>query len=166
MSLRISTLPNGLRVVSDAMPQVKTVSVGIWVDAGARDETPEINGVAHMLEHMAFKGTRRRSALAIAEEIEAVGGDWPGRGHGLSARQAEIVSLITQGLSNNDIAERTYLSPNTVKSYIREAYRHMGVSSRTQAVLWGIDHGMAPTRMRVLLSQADDALAVGSSSDA
>ncbi|HLT78853.1 MAG TPA: pitrilysin family protein [Ferrovibrio sp.] len=74
MSLRISTLPNGLRVVSDAMPQVKTVSVGIWVDAGARDETPEINGVAHMLEHMAFKGTRRRSALAIAEEIEAVGG--------------------------------------------------------------------------------------------
>ncbi len=74
MSLRIGTLPNGLRVVSEAMPQVKTVSVGIWVDAGARDEMPEINGVAHMLEHMAFKGTKRRSALAIAEEIEAVGG--------------------------------------------------------------------------------------------
>lgn len=74
MTVRISTLPNGLRVVSEAMPQVKTVSVGIWVDAGARDETPEINGVAHMLEHMAFKGTERRSALAIAEEIEAVGG--------------------------------------------------------------------------------------------
>ncbi|MFC3678046.1 M16 family metallopeptidase [Ferrovibrio xuzhouensis] len=74
MTLRISTLPNGLRVVSETMPQVKTVSVGIWVDAGARDETPEINGVAHMLEHMAFKGTERRSALAIAEEIEAVGG--------------------------------------------------------------------------------------------
>jgi len=74
MTVRISTLPNGLRVVSETMPLVKTVSVGIWVDAGARDETPEINGVAHMLEHMAFKGTERRNALAIAEEIEAVGG--------------------------------------------------------------------------------------------
>ncbi|WP_341704660.1 pitrilysin family protein [Ferrovibrio sp.] len=74
MTVRISTLPNGLRVVSETMPQVKTVSVGIWVGAGARDEVPENNGVAHMLEHMAFKGTERRSALAIAEEIEAVGG--------------------------------------------------------------------------------------------
>ena len=89
-------------------------------------------------------------AADIGKEIEAVGGDWPGRGHGLSARQAEIVSLITQGLSNNEIAERTYLSPNTVKSYIREAYRHMGVSSRTQAVLWGIEHGMVPARARVI----------------
>lgn len=74
MTVRIGTLSNGMRVVSETMPQVKTVSVGVWVDAGARDETPEINGVAHMLEHMAFKGTERRSALAIAEEIEAVGG--------------------------------------------------------------------------------------------
>lgn len=74
MTVRISKISNGMRVVSEAMPQVKTVSVGIWVDAGARDETPEINGVAHMLEHMAFKGTEKRSALAIAEEIEAVGG--------------------------------------------------------------------------------------------
>lgn len=74
MTVRISTLNNGMRVVSEAMPQVKTVSVGIWVDAGARDESPEVHGVAHMLEHMAFKGTERRSALAIAEEIEAVGG--------------------------------------------------------------------------------------------
>ncbi|WP_298724153.1 pitrilysin family protein [uncultured Ferrovibrio sp.] len=74
MTVRISKISNGMRVVSETMPQVKTVAVGVWVDAGARDETPEINGVAHMLEHMAFKGTERRSALAIAEEIEAVGG--------------------------------------------------------------------------------------------
>lgn len=74
MTVRLGTLSNGLRVVSETMPLVKTVSVGVWVDAGARDETPEINGVAHMLEHMAFKGTERRSARAIAEEIEAVGG--------------------------------------------------------------------------------------------
>jgi predicted Zn-dependent peptidase len=56
------------------MPQVESVSLGVWVDAGTRHEAPEINGVSHLLEHMAFKGTRRRSAQGIAEEIEAVGG--------------------------------------------------------------------------------------------
>ncbi len=74
MAVRISTLANGLRVVTDPMPGLKTASVGVWVGAGARDESPEVNGIAHMLEHMAFKGTKRRSARAIAEEIEAVGG--------------------------------------------------------------------------------------------
>jgi DNA-binding NarL/FixJ family response regulator len=86
----------------------------------------------------------------VGQEVTASGRDWPGREHGLSARQAEVVSLITQGLSNTEIAERTYLSPNTVKSYIREAYRTMGVSSRTQAVLWGIEHGMMPSRTRIV----------------
>ncbi|MEM7654124.1 MAG: insulinase family protein, partial [Pseudomonadota bacterium] len=56
------------------MREVETASLGIWVGAGTRHETIEINGAAHFLEHMAFKGTRRRSARAIAEEIEAVGG--------------------------------------------------------------------------------------------
>jgi predicted Zn-dependent peptidase len=74
MAVRISTLANGLRVVTDPMPGLKTASVGVWVGAGARNETPEVNGIAHMLEHMAFKGTERRNARAIAEEIEAVGG--------------------------------------------------------------------------------------------
>jgi len=83
-------------------------------------------------------------------DVPIVSGDWPGRGHGLSARQAEVVSLITQGLSNSEIAERTYLSPNTVKSYIREAYRTMGVASRTQAVLWGIEQSMLPDRARMV----------------
>ena len=76
---------------------------------------------------------------------------WPGRDHGLTPRESEIIALVTSGLSNNEIAERTYLSINSVKSYIRSAYRTMGVTTRSQAVLWGIDHGMAPTRMRVLL---------------
>jgi predicted Zn-dependent peptidase len=74
MTVRISTLNNGLRVVTDSMPHLATASVGVWVGAGARNEGIEDNGVAHMLEHMAFKGTRRRTARAIAEEIEAVGG--------------------------------------------------------------------------------------------
>ena len=73
-NVRVSTLDNGLRVVSDPMPTVETVSVGVWVEAGTRHEQPAINGVSHLLEHMAFKGTRRRSALDIAAEIEDVGG--------------------------------------------------------------------------------------------
>ena len=72
--VRVTTLANGLRVVSDPMASVETVSVGVWVGVGARHERPEINGVSHILEHMAFKGTRRRTARAIVEEIEAVGG--------------------------------------------------------------------------------------------
>ena len=74
MTARLSTLSNGLRVASDRIETVDTVSLGLWVDVGTRHEPPEKNGVAHFLEHMAFKGTRRRSAQAIAEEIEAVGG--------------------------------------------------------------------------------------------
>lgn len=73
-SVRVTTLPNGLRVATDTMSQVESVSVGAWIGVGARHEPARVNGVAHMLEHMAFKGTERRSALAIAEEIEAVGG--------------------------------------------------------------------------------------------
>jgi predicted Zn-dependent peptidase len=74
MTTQISTLDNGLRIATDRIDTVDTVSLGIWVDVGTRHEPAEINGVAHFLEHMAFKGTERRSALAIAEEIEAVGG--------------------------------------------------------------------------------------------
>ena len=74
MTTQLSTLANGLRVATDRIDTVDTVSLGIWVDVGTRHEQANINGVAHFLEHMAFKGTARRSALAIAEEIEAVGG--------------------------------------------------------------------------------------------
>jgi predicted Zn-dependent peptidase len=74
MTTRLATLPNGLRIVTDPVASVDTVSLGLWIDGGTRHEAPEINGVAHFLEHMAFKGTERRSARAIAEEIEAVGG--------------------------------------------------------------------------------------------
>jgi predicted Zn-dependent peptidase len=70
----ITTLANGLRIATEAMPGVQTATVGVWVDVGARHEAAELNGVAHLLEHMAFKGTERRSARAIAEEIEDVGG--------------------------------------------------------------------------------------------
>lgn len=74
MSVEVTRLPSGLTVASDAMPGTATVSLGAWVGAGTRHETPEVNGIAHLLEHMAFKGTERRSARDIAEQIEAVGG--------------------------------------------------------------------------------------------
>jgi predicted Zn-dependent peptidase len=74
MTVRVTTLNNGMLVATDRIDTVESATVGVWCDVGTRDERPEVNGVAHMLEHMLFKGTRRRSAAVIAEEIEAVGG--------------------------------------------------------------------------------------------
>ena len=74
MSPSISRLENGLTVITDQMPHLESATVGVWVGAGARNETEDTNGIAHMLEHMAFKGTKRRTARGIAEEIERVGG--------------------------------------------------------------------------------------------
>ena len=73
-AIQVSRLPSGLTVVTERMDRVETVSFGAYVATGSRNETAEENGVSHFLEHMAFKGTERRSAAAIAEEIEAVGG--------------------------------------------------------------------------------------------
>lgn len=78
-----------------------------------------------------------------------VGLDWPGRTEGLTDRESEILALITQGLDNAEVAARTYLSPNTVKSYIRSIYRKIDVPSRTRAVLWGVDHGFSPDHRRI-----------------
>ena len=74
MRSQLSVLDNGLRIISSSRPETETVSVGIWVKTGSACETPEINGISHFLEHMAFKGTTTRSALEISEEIENVGG--------------------------------------------------------------------------------------------
>ena len=73
---------------------------------------------------------------------------WPGKEYGLTVREAEIIALITQGLSNQEIAERSYLSINSVKTYIRTAYRKIRVERRAQAVLWGIKHGFEPDVVR------------------
>ena len=74
MSIQLHTLPNGMRVVTEHMPGLQSASIGVWVSAGGRHETVQQNGIAHFLEHMAFKGTTTRSALQIAEQIEDVGG--------------------------------------------------------------------------------------------
>jgi len=85
----------------------------------------------------------RRSARSV------VAGDWPGREEGLTDREAEILALIVQGKSNAEIAALTYLSPNSIKSYIRSSYQKIGVSSRTQAVLWGVKHGLMIEHSRI-----------------
>jgi two-component system, NarL family, response regulator LiaR len=77
-------------------------------------------------------------------------GDWPGKSVGLSSREAEILALITQGLSNQEIADRAFLSINSVKTYIRTAYRKINVTRRSQAVLWAVHHGFEPDTLRTI----------------
>ena len=75
MSAEITVLDNGLTVVTHSMAHLETTSLGLWVGVGARHESPAEHGISHLLEHMSFKGTAKRSARVIAEEIEAVGGE-------------------------------------------------------------------------------------------
>ncbi|MGW6745915.1 M16 family metallopeptidase [Streptomyces sp. NPDC055025] len=74
-TVRRTTLPGGLRVVTETLPSVRSATFGIWVQVGSRDETPALNGATHYLEHLLFKGTGRRSALDISSAIDAVGGE-------------------------------------------------------------------------------------------
>jgi predicted Zn-dependent peptidase len=73
--IEFTTLPNGVRVITEAMPHVRSVSVGIWIGTGSRRETPEQNGLSHFIEHMLFKGTTRRSAEDIARSVDSIGGN-------------------------------------------------------------------------------------------
>jgi predicted Zn-dependent peptidase len=75
LELAVTTLPNGLTVATERMPHIKTATLGVWVGAGSRNEREAEHGLSHLIEHMAFKGTRRRSARRIAEDIENVGGE-------------------------------------------------------------------------------------------
>jgi predicted Zn-dependent peptidase len=75
MSVDVTKLPSGLTVVTDSMPHLETAALGVWAGVGGRDEKPDEHGISHLLEHMAFKGTARRTSREIVEEIEAVGGD-------------------------------------------------------------------------------------------
>jgi predicted Zn-dependent peptidase len=74
-TVRRTVLPSGLRILTEAVPAMRSVSFGIWVGVGSRDETRQLGGASHFLEHLLFKGTRRRSALDISASIEAVGGE-------------------------------------------------------------------------------------------
>src|ERR1700710_2165719 len=73
--IRKTTLPNGLLVLTERMPHLRSVSMGVWIDSGSRDETPERNGISHFIEHMVFKGTTSRSASQLAREVDSIGGN-------------------------------------------------------------------------------------------
>jgi NarL family two-component system response regulator LiaR len=90
------------------------------------------------------------TVIVTGDNESSVGGagDWPGRSVGLSSREAEVLALIAQGLSNQQIADRVYLSINSIKSTIRNAYRKIGVVTRSQAVIWALDNGFRPDTLR------------------
>lgn len=99
----------------------------------------------------ALEGIHAGASQVYATPFSAtiVAGDWPGRQEGLTQREAEVLALITQGFTNDEIADTAHLSINSVKSYIRSCYRRIDVDSRTKAVLWGIEHGFRPDYVRV-----------------
>jgi NarL family two-component system response regulator LiaR len=149
------------RLVSD--PRIGKVVVYTWTADDPAVGQTRVPGISAYI-------SKRLAAADLVETLERihagdpvrlhdsghgplVGGDWPGREEGLTARESEVLSLITQGYSNNDIVETTMLSINSIKSYIRSAYRKIGVTSRSRAILWGIDHGFQPDRVR---SMGDD----------
>ena len=160
---------------SFAHAQGDSIAIRRIVSAGARDKdadlmvfswntderlvTRAINAGASGYLHKGVTAEELVSAIEAVsrgEQVLPAGqdadtfGSWPGQADGLSAREAEVLALICQGLSNQDIAERVFLGMNTIKTYIRTGYRKIGVTSRTQAVLWGIEHGFEPDRGRVL----------------
>ena len=96
MSINVTTLDNGFRIVSEQMSGLKSASVGIWINTGGRNETLKQNGIAHFLEHMAFKGTQSRSALDIAQAIENVGGY-------INAYTSKEMTAYYAGVLENDV---------------------------------------------------------------
>src|SRR5437899_9059810 len=73
--IRRELLPNGLLVLSEEMAHIRSISIGIWMRTGSRDEAPENNGISHFIEHMVFKGTKTRSARDIARQVDSIGGN-------------------------------------------------------------------------------------------
>ena len=140
-------------------PHARKVVVYTWTFNAHVIDTALAKGVAGYL-------TKQRPAADLVDALERihtgegvvddhrspraiVTGDWPGREEGLTARESEILALIVQGKNNAEIAGLTYLSPNSIKSYIRSAYHKIGASSRTQAVLWGVQHGLMIEHSRI-----------------
>lgn len=146
-------------------PRARKVVIYTWDFDARMVETAKQKGVAGYLSKAlpAVDLVAALEAIHSGQEVTsaspsgplAVAGDWPGREEGLSPREAEVLALITQGLSNAEIAAQSYLSPNSVKSYIRAAYRKIGVSRRSQAVVWGLQHGFSPDFLRLKAWQAE-----------
>src|ERR1700683_5095684 len=74
-NIRRQVLPHGLTVITECMEHIRSASIGIWLETGSRDETPQVNGISHFIEHMVFKGTKHRTAEAIARQVDSIGGN-------------------------------------------------------------------------------------------
>ncbi len=119
------------------------------LDAGARGYVSKgVDGAALVLalERVAAGETVTPTVEGMPEGDTF--GTWPGAEHGLSAREAEVLALLCQGLSNQEIAEKAFIGQNTVKTHLRVLFQKIGVDSRTRAALWGVDHGFRPDTLR------------------
>lgn len=123
------------------------------VAAGAAGYLTKAITAAELVEALEriHAGEQVLSLGEVTDEAAEILGRWPGDVHGLSPREAEVLALICQGLTNEDIAGRVYISMNTVKTHIRSLYRKIDVTSRSRAVRWGLERGFAPDRTRVVL---------------
>lgn len=141
-------------------PHVRRLVVYTWgtddptmredlLEAGVQGILPKSLPAAELVDAILTVHAGEVVVLPVAEA--PADGSWPAKEEGLTERESEIVALIVEGLSNKEIASRTYLSINSVKSYIRTAYRTMEVTTRSQAILWGLDHGLRKDRCRVVV---------------
>jgi len=146
-------------VLDDLRDFVATSSAPVVVFAFATDRGAVEAALELGVAGYVFKGVSEERLVSALERVRngervleldadaqepAVKGDWPGRDAGLSEREAEILTLICQGLSNQQVAQKLYLSINSIKTYIRSMYRKIGAGSRSQAVIWGLRHGFSP----------------------
>lgn len=140
-----------------ANPHAKRVVVYTWAFApelveaalakGASGYLSKTLQAAELVDALQRIHAGEQVISAVPNRRSSATHDWPGREEGLTERESEVIALITQGRSNREIAELMYLSPNSIKTYIRSSYRKIGVGSRTQAVIWGMSHGFeAPGR--------------------
>lgn len=129
-------------------PDVVDAALKDGVSAYLSKELPAARLVEALVD--IHQGKKVPKPAAKKEPIAVVGGDWPGREEGITQRESEVLALIVQGLSNAEIASRTHLSINSVKTYIRSCYRRIGAENRTQAALWAVEHGFKtrPKRSR------------------
>lgn len=150
-----SAVDDVIRLLGD--PRIGRVVVYSWstdaalvaevLDAGAHGFFPKSLSGPELAEALVRVQAGEQVVLPAGMAAEVEHGVWPGREFGLTAREAEVVGLIAQGFTNGEIARCCYLSINSVKSYIRSAYRKMGVERRSQAVRWGLENGMVPQQM-------------------
>ena len=151
-------LKDAFGMIDDLREFVGTTKAPVVVFAFATDPEAVQRALDLGVAGYVFKGVSEETLVTALERVQRgelvveldtaaplgqAPSDWPGRAHGLSEREAEILTLICRGMSNNQIAQHLYLSINSVKTYIRTLYRKIDVDTRSRAVIWGLQHGFS-----------------------